>query len=100
MLLHAKGSNKGEWSNGNWRFNFYSIFSPAITKFIKSGLLFGVDNTKSNDSFFLRIESGKKAKDGVQLHDLFRVFKLNWNRTVNPELKVGFEVKINTFRQK
>lgn len=44
MVFHVKGSNHGDWSKGTWRLNFFTIYSPAITKIIKNGLLFGLTN--------------------------------------------------------
>lgn len=61
MVFHARGSNYGDWSNGKWRINFFTIYSPAITKIIKNGVLFGLSNNQTNDSYYLRVESGKKA---------------------------------------
>lgn len=55
MLLHAKGSNRGQWKHGGWRFNFYSVYSPSLSKLIKNGVLLGVRNRHSKDYFNVRV---------------------------------------------
>lgn len=56
MVFHFKGSNEGDWHHGKWRFNFYSIYDPSISKLIKNGLLFGVFlDGRGEDNIFLRV---------------------------------------------
>jgi len=62
VVMHGKVSNKGDFSFGQWKFNAFSIYDPAISKLIKSGVLLGLlSNKESKDSLYLRIESGKRA---------------------------------------
>lgn len=99
MLLHAKGSNRGTWKHGGWRLNFYSVYSPAVSKLIKNGMLLGIRNRHSKDYFNVRVESGSKNHKGLELKDLCSLLKFRWLRTIDSKLKVGVEVKMLLDRQ-
>lgn len=90
--FHVKGSNKGSWKHGGWRFNFNSIYSPTLNKLIRSGVLLGIRNRHSKDYFNLKVESGSKRMEGLELKDICSYVTFRWLKTVNSQLKVGCEV--------
>ena len=90
LLVHAKGNHQGEWEQGLWRLNFYTIVDPRISKIIKNGLLFGwFSKNEQKDTFFLRVESGKKEYKGLHWCQLLKESKFNWTRQVSENAKIG-----------
>ena len=56
MLFHAKGSQKGEWKQGRWWFDFFTIYKPSIAKLVQNGILLGFTHKKfGKDTFNVRI---------------------------------------------
>jgi hypothetical protein len=85
-----RGGNSGEWHHGKWKFNFFNIYDPSLSRFIKNGILLGLFlDGKGEDSIFLRAESGKKKTKGLHWCELFTQLKLNYTRNINPTTKVG-----------
>jgi hypothetical protein len=91
LLLHGKGSQRGNFEHGRWWLNYFTIYRPSISKLIQNGILFGY-TTFSKDVFNFRVESGDRKEDGLEVADLFKVLKINWRKRVDNTKRVGFEV--------
>jgi hypothetical protein len=68
FLIHTKGAHHFSWDNKFWRFNFYNLFDPTLRRVVKNGLLFGLlTQEESRDQFYLRVESGKRNEEGINV---------------------------------
>ena len=66
LLLYLRGRNQGEWNQNKWLFNFFTVYNQKIQKITKNGVLLGLTSNKfGDDSYYLRIESGKKHEKGL-----------------------------------
>ena len=67
QVVHAKGSQRGDWDQGRWWFNFFSIIRPSIKDIVQNGILLGFSCNKwGKDTFNMRLESGERKDTGAR----------------------------------